>query len=84
MGKASKLQSVPKVTFEVTDDQRALMDAHPEVNWSAVFRIAIERHARASAIAAEIVAEESDPRLQAVAAGLKQGVGARWRHARGD
>lgn len=70
---------MPKVTFEVPPDLKRLMGKHPEINWSSVFRQSIERQARASEIAREILEEESDPRVQAVAAMLKQGVGRRFR-----
>lgn len=57
------------------------MDAHPEVNWSQVLRNAVRRYARAQEIARQLLDEEDDPRVQAVAALLKQRSGERWREA---
>jgi hypothetical protein len=74
---------MPKVTFELAPKHRKLMDAHPEVNWSAVFRKAIERHAEAAEIARQVQEEMEDPRIQAIAAALKKGAGARWRREAG-
>lgn len=74
---------MPKVTFDITPSLRALMDKNPEVNWSAVFRISIQRHARQAEIARQIQQEMDDPRVQAFAAALKKGAGERWRRARG-
>lgn len=71
-----------KFTFDVPPELRLLMDAHPEVNWTAVFRESIRRHAEAADLARRIVEEESDPRVQAVAAKLKAGVGKKYRDAR--
>jgi ketopantoate reductase len=79
-----------KVTFEVPSDLRALMDAHPEVNWSAVFREAIRRQAEVMEVARHIQDEMRDPRVRAFAAALREGtakryqdaVAARGRHAR--
>lgn len=68
-----------KFTFEVPPDLRRVMDRHPEVNWTAVFREAIRRHAEAVEIAQRIVEEQSDPRVQAVAALVKKRVGERRR-----
>ena len=70
-------------TFELTPDLRSLMDDHPEVNWTAVFREAIRRQARAADVARQILEEESDPRVQAVADLLKRRTGERFRKARG-
>lgn len=72
-----------KFTFEVPGDLRALMDAHPEVNWTGVLRDAIRRHAKAAEIARQILEEEADPRVRAVAQTLKARVGERFRAARG-
>jgi len=74
---------MPKVTFELAPKHRKLMDAHPEVNWSAVFRRAIERQAEAAEIAQQIQEEMEDPRVHAIAAALKKGTGARWRREAG-
>lgn len=71
--------SKSKVTFEVPPELRRLMDEHPEVNWSEVFRQAIERHARTMEIAERIRDEMEDPRVQAVASLLKKRSGERWR-----
>lgn len=71
-----------KVTFELPDPLKKLMDQHPEVNWSAVFRESVRRQARASEIAREILEEESDPRIQVVAAALKRGAARRFEEAR--
>jgi len=68
-----------KFTFEVPPDLRRLMDAHPEVNWTAVFREAIRRQAQAAEVAEQILEEQSDPRVQAVAATLKGRIGERYR-----
>lgn len=73
---------MPKVTFEVPPDLKRLMDQHPEINWSSVFRQSIDRQARAAEIARQILEEQSDPRVQAVAAALKTGVSRRFREAR--
>jgi len=70
-----------KVTFEVSDDLRRLMDEHPEVNWSAVFREALVRHAKALDLAKEILEEEEDPRIAKMTERLKRGAGARFRKA---
>ncbi|MBI2078369.1 MAG: hypothetical protein HYT80_08400 [Euryarchaeota archaeon] len=51
------------------------MYRHPEVNWSSVFRQAIERRSRGAELARAILEEESDPRVRAVASALKQAVG---------
>lgn len=69
-------------TFELPDDLRDLMDEHPEVNWSAVFRQAARRHVEALDLANEILDEQADPRVQAVAEALEEGVGRRFRGAR--
>ncbi len=71
-----------KFTFEVPADLRALMDAHPEVNWTAVFREAIRRQAKAAEIARQILEEEEDPRVRAIAQTVKPRVGERFRQAR--
>lgn len=70
---------MPKVTFEVPDELKKLMDEHPELNWSEVLRQAVRREAHAAEIAREILKEESDPRVRAVARALKRGVGRRYR-----
>jgi hypothetical protein len=71
-----------KFTFEVPAELRQIMDGHPEVNWTAVFREAIRRHAEAADLARRIVEEQSDPRVQAIAASVKRGVGKKFRQAR--
>ncbi len=70
-----------KVTFEVPEDLRKLMDKHPEVNWSAVFREALVRHARTLDIAKRILEEEEDERIAEMTERLKRGAGARFRKA---
>jgi len=76
------MSEAKKFTFEVPAELRSLMDGHPEVNWTAVFRDAIRRHAKAADLAQRIVEEESDPRIQAVARLAKGRVGEKYRHAR--
>jgi len=76
------MATASKVTFEVPPELRAVMDRHPEVNWSAVFRQALLRHARTLEVAREIAAEEDDRRVAAVAEGLKAGAAERFRRAR--
>lgn len=71
-----------KFTFDVPRELRVLMDAHPEINWTAVFRDAIRRQAKAAEIARQILDEEEDPRVQAVAQAVKGRVGAKLREAR--
>lgn len=73
---------MPKVTFEVPPELKRLMDAYPEINWSAVFRQSVDRQVRALEIAREILDEASDPRVQAVALALKKGVSRRFRGGR--
>lgn len=70
-----------KFTFELGEDLRSVIDAHPEVNWSAVLRQAVRRHAEAAEMVQQILDEEHDPRVQAVAAHLKSRVGERYREA---
>lgn len=70
---------MPKVTFEVPAELKQLMDRHPEINWSAVFRQSIDRQARAADLARQILEEESDPRVRAIAGALKAGVSRRYR-----
>jgi hypothetical protein len=70
-----------KVTFEAPREIRRVMDAHPEVNWSEVFRQAVLQHARALDIARRIAEEMNDPRVVKFAARLKRGVGERARRA---
>ncbi|MHB8584743.1 MAG: hypothetical protein ACYDDF_02750 [Thermoplasmatota archaeon] len=72
-----------KFTFEVPVDLRHLMDSHPEINWTAVFRDAIRRQAEAAEIARRIIEETSDPRVQAVAGLATRRAGDRFRAARG-
>lgn len=77
----TSLVASAKVTFEVPGELRALMDRHPEVNWSAVFREALAKHARALDIAKRILEEEEDQRVAEVTERLKRGAGARFRKA---
>lgn len=70
-----------KVTSEVPDELRTLMDKHPEVNWSAVFREALVRHARTLDLAKQILQEEDDMRVARMTGRLKRGPGARFRKA---
>lgn len=62
------------------DEEVALMERHPEINWSAVFRQAVREKVEALELA-EQLREERDPRAKAVAEKLKKGTGARWREA---
>lgn len=78
------MAEVSKFTFEVPPDLKRLMEQHPEVNWTAVFRDAIRRQAQAAEIAQRILDEQSDPRVQAVAALVKSRVGDRVRAARSE
>src|SRR3990170_370154 len=71
-----------KVTFEVPPELRRIMDDHPEVNWSAVFRDALMRHANLLEIAKRIADEEEDRRIRRLADGLRRGTGARYRKER--
>lgn len=70
-----------KFTFELGEDLRGVMDAHPEVNWSAVLRQAVQRHAEAAELAQQILDEEKDPRYQEMVDDLKRRVGERYREA---
>lgn len=70
-----------KVTVRIPQELRELMDRHPDVNWSAVFREAVVRHARALDAAKGIAEEEADPRIAALAERLKKGAAARYRKA---
>jgi hypothetical protein len=76
------MSEAKKFTFEVPGELRQIMDAHPEVNWTAVFRDAIRRHAEAADIARRIVEEQGDPRVQAVAGLAKRRTAERFRAAR--
>lgn len=66
------------VLFE--DEEVAMMDRHPEINWSAVFRQAVREKVEAMELA-EQLREEQDERVRAVATLLKARVGERWRQA---
>lgn len=57
------------------------MDKHSEVNWSAVFREALVRHARTLDLAKQILEEEDDARIGRMTERLKRGAGARFRKA---
>jgi hypothetical protein len=70
-----------KVTFEVPREFRELMSRYPEVNWSAVFREAIVRHARAIEAARGILAEDDDRRIRELGRQLKKGAAERFRRA---
>lgn len=70
-----------KVTFEVPEELRKLMDRYPEVNWSAVFRDALARHARLIDAARGLLAEEEDRRISELSRELKKGVAERDRRA---
>lgn len=72
-----------KFTFDVPPDLKEKMTAHPEVNWTAVFRDAIRTHARSAELAKLIAEEEADPRIQAVVRKAKAEVGRRFRAAKG-
>lgn len=78
------LQSNPmaKVSFEASDEDRALMKAHPEVNWSETFRRTIHQRVRMEAIAQALMEEDEDPRVRSMAKELRGGVGRRFRDAR--
>ncbi|MBI4415763.1 MAG: hypothetical protein HY557_02115 [Euryarchaeota archaeon] len=71
-----------KVTFEVSAELKELMRQHPDVNWSAVFRDAVVRHARALELARQVLQEEEDLRVRELAQRLKRGAGERFRRAR--
>ena len=71
-----------KVTFEVPEELRRLMDRYPEVNWSAVFREAVVRHSRAMETARAILAEQEDRRVAELSRELKRGTAERDRRAR--
>lgn len=75
------MQQTKKFTFDVPPDLRTILDTHPEVNWTAVFRDAIRRQAVAADIARRILEEQSDPRIAAVASSVKSRVGQRFRDA---
>ena len=75
------MPTTKKFTFDVPPDLRAVLDDHPEVNWTAVFRDAIRRQAVAADLARRIVEEQSDPRIAAVTASVKSRVGKRFRDA---
>ena len=70
-----------KVTFEVPTELRKLMDRYPEVNWSAVFREAVVRHARVIEAAQGILAEDEDRRISELSRELKRGTAERDRRA---
>lgn len=85
MVKTVQIQAMPKVTFEVTPELKKLMDDHPEVNWSAVFRQSIERQVQVAQLTRQILAEMNDPRIQDAARFLKKEAAkefGRGRHAR--
>lgn len=56
-----------KFTFEMPDELRAKMDAHPEVNWSEVLRQAVRRHADTLELAQRIQREMEDPDVRELA-----------------
>lgn len=49
------MTATSKFTFEVPSDLREVMDRHPEVNWSSVFREAIRHQAGTMEIAERIL-----------------------------
>lgn len=67
-----------KFTFELTPELREMMDDHPEINWSAVLRDAIRREVEAAEIAREILDEQADPRIRAIAKMLEEGAADRF------
>lgn len=69
------------VLFE--DEEVEMMERHPEVNWSAVFRQAVREKVETLELA-EQLREEQDARARAVGERLKAGVGERWRRALGE
>lgn len=70
--------SPKKFTFELTPELREMMDEHPEINWSAVLRDAIRREVEAAEIAQEILDEQNDPRIRAIAQMLEEGAAERF------
>lgn len=69
------------ILFE--DEEVAMMERHPEINWSAVFRQAVREKVEAVELA-EQLREENDARARAVGERLKKGMGTRWRRALGE
>lgn len=69
------------ILFE--DEEAAMMERHPEINWSAVFRQAVREKVEAIELA-EQLREENDARARAVAQRLRSGMGERWRQALGE
>ncbi len=68
MGKAIESSTMAsKFTFEMPDELRAKMDAHPEVNWSEVLRQAVHRHADTLELAQRIQREMEDPDVRELA-----------------
>lgn len=67
----------------VEDEEAAMMERHPEINWSAVFRQAVREKVEAIELA-EQLREENDARARAVARRLRSGMGERWRQALGE
>ena len=70
-----------RFTFDVTPELRAMMDAHPDVNWSAVLREAIRKKAEAADLQRQIAEELDDPAVQALAAKIKKGAAEKFRKA---
>ncbi len=70
-----------KITFEIPQELREAMDKHPEVNWSAVFREALVRHARVLDLAKQILEDEEDVRIARMTERLRRGAGDRFRKA---
>jgi DNA-binding MarR family transcriptional regulator len=69
---------MPKVTFEITPKQRKLMDKHPDVNWSEVFRRTVEQEARRQELARRIERELTDKDVEEVATLVNNELRRRW------
>jgi hypothetical protein len=76
--KSSKLPGMPKFTFEITPKQRKLMDRHPDVNWSQVFRSTIEQESRRQELARRIEMELTDKDVEEMAALVNNELRRRW------
>ena len=75
------MSEASKFTFEVPGDLRTQMQAHPEVNWSAVLREAIRRQLEAAELTRHIQREIDDPRVREIADMVRKGAAARFRKA---
>ena len=78
-GKSSKSPAMPKVTFEITPEQRKLMDAFPKVNWSEVLRKTIEREAARQELVQRIEEELSAKDVVEMAELVNEELRKRWR-----